>query len=98
MGIEMSKGIITLLIVTNLATGYQAWVYHQRHQAAISDKTTDREREIYGAACVDWLSEKVTEDDITFLPLLDAVVAVFAEGLQVVPVPELSQFPLCALM
>jgi hypothetical protein len=65
MGIEMSKGIITLLIVTNLATGYQAWVYHQRHQAAISDKTTDREREIYGAACVDWLSEKVTEDDIT---------------------------------
>lgn len=61
----MSRTLVTLLVITNLATGYQAWVYHQRHQAAISDKTTDRERETYGTACVDWLNEKSTDDDIT---------------------------------
>lgn len=61
----MSRTIITLLVVTNLATGYQAWVYHQRHQAAISDKTTDQDRDIYGAACVDWLNETTTENDLT---------------------------------
>ncbi|WP_137111948.1 hypothetical protein [Rhodobacter sp. SY28-1] len=55
----MSRSIVALLVVTNLATGYQAWVYHQRHQAAISDKTTDQEREVYGSSCLDWLTEKV---------------------------------------
>ena len=61
----MSRTLIALLIVTNVATGYQAWVYHQRHQAAISNKTTDWERDVYGAACVNWLNEKATETEIT---------------------------------
>lgn len=61
----MSRTIIAVLVVTNLATGYQLYVSNQRYQAAISNKTTDREREVYGAACVDWLKEKVTDSDVT---------------------------------
>ncbi|MBL4928005.1 hypothetical protein [Fuscibacter oryzae] len=61
----MSRTLTALLIVTNVATGYQAWIYYQRHQAAISSKTTDREREVFGAACVDWLNEKTKEREVS---------------------------------
>lgn len=57
----MSRTVIALLVVTNLATGYQAWVYHQRYQAAVSNKTTDRERDSYGIACLEFLNKKAKE-------------------------------------
>lgn len=60
----MSRGIIALLIVTNLATGYQMLVYKQRLDLAVSNKTTDFERDNYGQGCVDWINEEQKEREI----------------------------------
>ena len=60
----MSRTLIALLVVTNAATGYELYRYNQRYEAAISNQTTSREREIGGEACVKWLSEKVVDTKI----------------------------------
>ncbi|MBL4917448.1 hypothetical protein [Szabonella alba] len=61
----MSRTLIAILVVTNLATGYQLYVTNHRYQATVSDKVTDRERDVYGTACVDWLNGKATERGFT---------------------------------
>lgn len=62
---SMSRVAIALLIVTNLATGYQMLVYKQRLELAVSDRTTNLDRDTYGKGCVDWLNEQDKERGIT---------------------------------
>lgn len=61
----MSRALAVVLIVTNLITGYELYRCHKRYEAAVSDKTTNHERDRYGAACVDWLNDKTKEREVT---------------------------------
>lgn len=57
----MKNFLFALLIITNAATAYELWVSKQRIHILTSQKTTEREREVYGEACLDWLQEEGKE-------------------------------------
>ncbi|MCE8523355.1 hypothetical protein KBY30_20390 [Ruegeria pomeroyi] len=59
----MKKLVFALLLVTNVATAYELWVSKLKIQTLTSNRTTDKEREVFGEACVSWLSEKGREED-----------------------------------
>lgn len=62
----MSRTIIALLVATNIATGYSYFQYRDAYRQVISDKTTDYERQTYGAGCVDWINKDAVKREVTF--------------------------------
>lgn len=59
----MSRALITVLIFTNLATGYSYYENREAYLNAVSDKTTISERETYGTRCVEWFTETIKVKD-----------------------------------
>ena len=54
----MSRALIALLILTNAGTGYSYYQYKEAYRQAVSDKTTDEERRVWGSDCLDWRNDE----------------------------------------
>lgn len=65
----MTNYPVMALVITNVATGAMLYDTKTKLDALTATKTSNGERDVYGAACVDWLKEegeKVGERDGEF--------------------------------